>query len=90
MFKSSRGFGPEGDERAQIKARPGIDESDDEEDSFEDGVDEIFIDLEKLLEIHGSVRIRIPPQASSTESSSEEGTRELVVSKGDQAGGIVF
>lgn len=67
-------------------------DAEDETDGGDDGdEEELFIDLESLLKYHRSVRIRVPPQTSSSEGSDENGARELVVSKDDyEESGVVF
>jgi hypothetical protein len=88
MFKS-RTF-PESPEKLQFRPLPDEEGEEEGEEGFGEGEEELFIDLEKLLEYHTSVRIRLPARANSTEGSSEDGTREIVVSKSEQEGGVVF
>ncbi len=91
-FRSSRSLAaPSSPSREDIENMvPGLVEEDGEEDGgMGDEDKELFIDLEKLLELHRSVRIKIPAQTASIETTSEEGTRELVITKGEQDGGVV-
>ncbi|MFH0961138.1 MAG: hypothetical protein V1820_00450 [archaeon] len=89
MFKSSSPAFPE--KFMKIEPLSEDDADDDFEEMFGEDADELIIDLEAVLKHHRAVRIRVPAIATSVEGSSEDGAREIVVSKGsEEETGVVF